>query len=371
MSLFGTMRIASNTLQADQIAMQVIGQNVANANTPGYIREEVILAPAPPQRLGNLLLGLGVDVKAVVQKIDNFLEERLHGAVSDVGSSAVQEQTYAQLEGIIGELTDNDISTAMTKFFSSISEVLNQPEDVSAHNMVALQGTTLTDEIRQMANRVQTIRQDVNDRVIATGDTINRLVEDIRVLNVRIAEAEGGDVSNSDAVGLRDQRLQDLEDLAKIVPIRVVEQPGGGVVVYSGGDFLVSEGISRKVRVVFESDRGLGKAEIRFVETDSPVDSSNGELHGMMTVRDDVLGGYLDRLERLRRHLRVRVQQGVQWGAGASWIRRAHQRSLRDRYKSRAQRRRPEIHAGQRHVSGHGLRQSIQGHQVHGHSGES
>jgi flagellar hook-associated protein 1 FlgK len=165
MSLFAAIRIAGNTLQADQIAMQVIGQNIANTNTPGYIREEVVLAPAPTQRKGNLLLGMGVDVKAVVQKIDNFLEERLRGAVSDVGSSAAQEQAYAQLEGIIGELTDNDLSTAMTKFFSSISDVLNQPADVSARNMVVLLGGTLTDGIRQMANRVQTIRSDVNDRV--------------------------------------------------------------------------------------------------------------------------------------------------------------------------------------------------------------
>ncbi len=79
MSLFGSIRIAANTLRADTIAMQVIGQNIANANTPGYIREEVLLTPAPTQRMGRLLLGLGVDVQAVVQKIDLFLEERFAG----------------------------------------------------------------------------------------------------------------------------------------------------------------------------------------------------------------------------------------------------------------------------------------------------
>ena len=47
MSLFGSIRMAANTLRANQIALQVIGQNIANANTPGYIREEVVLAPNP------------------------------------------------------------------------------------------------------------------------------------------------------------------------------------------------------------------------------------------------------------------------------------------------------------------------------------
>ncbi len=70
MSLFGSIQMAKNALRAQQIGLQVVGQNISNANTPGYIREEVILSPAPTQRKGGLLFGLGVQVDAVVQKID-------------------------------------------------------------------------------------------------------------------------------------------------------------------------------------------------------------------------------------------------------------------------------------------------------------
>ncbi|HOA53494.1 MAG TPA: flagellar basal body protein, partial [Thermogutta sp.] len=83
MSLFSSIRMASNTMRADQIALQVIGQNIANAETPGYIREEIALKPAPIQKLGGLPLGLGVQVAAVIQKLDQFLEERLRASVSD------------------------------------------------------------------------------------------------------------------------------------------------------------------------------------------------------------------------------------------------------------------------------------------------
>ena len=65
MSLLGSIRLATNALRADQIAMQVIGQNIANANTPGYIREEVALKPGPTQRVGRLLVGSGVEVEAM------------------------------------------------------------------------------------------------------------------------------------------------------------------------------------------------------------------------------------------------------------------------------------------------------------------
>jgi len=297
MSLFSAIRMASNTLRADQIAMQVVGQNIANANTPGYIREEIVLSPAPTQRLGNLLLGLGVRVEAVVQKIDKFLEERLRGAVSEKASSEAQENTFTQLEQLIGELTDIDVSTAMSTFFNSVSEILNQPESISARNLATLNGTTLTQEIRRLAERVTGVRADVNGRVEAMTGEINRLTEEIRVLNVRIAETEGGGASNSDAVGLRDQRLTALEDLAKLIDIRVREQLDGTVTVYVGGDWLVTEGYSRPVKTVLDSDRGMATASIHVAGTDALLDPSAGELHGLLTARDDVLGEFLDQLD--------------------------------------------------------------------------
>lgn len=297
MSLFSSIRMAGNTLQADQINLQVIGQNIANANTPGYIREETVLSPAPTQRVGGLLLGLGVEVKAVVQKIDNFLEERLRGSVSEQSSTEAQEKIYTQLEELIGAMTDTDLSTSMTTFFNSISEVLNQPENKSVRNLAVLNGKSLTQEIRSLSERVANVRSDVNDRVLKMGDEINRLIETIRTLNVRIAEAEGGNVSQSDAVGLRDQRLQALENLAKLIDIRVKEQPNGTVTVYTNGDYLVAEGLSRPVTTTVESDRGLGCATIRIAGIDVPLNPSAGELHGLLNARDNVLAGFGDRLD--------------------------------------------------------------------------
>ena len=299
MSLFSTMQMASNALQANQIGLQVVGQNIANCNTPGYIREEMLLAPAPTQRVGGLLLGMGVSVEAVVQKIDAFLEERLRSAVSDQSSAETVEQSYAQLESIIGELGDTDLSTSLNNFFSSISEILNQPESVSVRNLAVLQGETLTSDIQRMAGRVVEIRKDLNERVESMAADINRLTEEISTLNVRIAEVEGGNVSNSDAVGLRDQRLVALEELATLIDIRVTEQQSGGVAVYSGGDYLVFEGTAREVELTRSSDRGLAVADILVSETASPLNPSSGQLQGLIYSRDEVLGSYLDDLNDL------------------------------------------------------------------------
>jgi len=297
MSLFGSIQLANNALRAQQIGLQVVGQNIANANTPGYIREEVVLSPAPTQRVGNLLLGLGVEVEAIVQKIDKFLEERLRGAESDRSSSETQEEVYLQLEAIIGELSDTDLSTSLNNFFNTINDVANQIDDVGIRNLAVLQGRRLADDVARLANRVDQIRSDLNDRVIDTADEINTLLEEVRTLNIRITQTEGGSTNASDAVGLRDQRGLALSKLAQLIEIRTEEQPSGAVNIFSGGDFLVFEGISRVVSINLETDRGLSIADLRIEETNASLESSGGELTGLTVSRDTILGGFLDNLD--------------------------------------------------------------------------
>ncbi|GAB6186352.1 flagellar hook-associated protein FlgK [Thermopirellula anaerolimosa] len=318
MSLFSSIRMANNTLRADQIALQVVGQNIANAETPGYVREEVILQPAASYKFGGFTLGLGVEVEAIVQKIDHFLEERLRGSVSDRSSAEVQEQAYQQLEGLIRELNDTDLSSDFTRFFSAISEVLNQPESAANRNQVVLQGRTLAQNIKRLYERVNTIRQDFDKRVETVADRINRLTSEIQQLNIRISEMEGGSVSKSDAVGLRDRRNQALEELAGLIDIRVEEQPSSGVAVYSGGLFLVYEGTRREVEVSHSTDRGIAISEVHLAETDSNLETAGGELHGLIQSRDEVLGGFVDRLNELASALIFEFNKIYSSGQGLS-----------------------------------------------------
>src|SRR2546423_10542059 len=98
MSLFGSIQMGGSTLQAMQIGLQVVGNNIANANTPGYVRQEAIYSPAPVQRVGGLVLGTGVQVDSILQKVDKFVQERLVGAHGDRAKAGGQEQTDRGLE---------------------------------------------------------------------------------------------------------------------------------------------------------------------------------------------------------------------------------------------------------------------------------
>lgn len=301
MTLMSSLQMAANTLRVDQIALQVIGQNLANANTPGYIREEIQLAPAATQRYGGLLLGMGVEVTGIVQKIDLFLEDRLRGATSERASAEAQSDAFTELENLLNGLSDTDLATSMNEFFASISDILNQPESTSVRNLAILQGETLAGDIKRTAQRAIEARDDFNERIAAMGDRVNRLTEQIRILNIQIAETEGGDVSSSDAVGLRDQRLNALHDLASLINIRVEEQTSGGVTVYCGGEFLVADGVQRPVEVVYESRDGMAAASVHLAETDSPLNLSGGELYGLLKARDEIASGFINDLDEFAR----------------------------------------------------------------------
>src|SRR5947207_95867 len=126
MSLFGSIQLAGNSLQATQLGLQVTGQNIANANTPGYLREQLAVTPQPGQKFGDFTIGLGVQVEGVVQQVDELVEGRLRNANSDAQNSSTQADTFKQLEGVTGDLTNTGLGASLNTFFASIGEVLNQ-----------------------------------------------------------------------------------------------------------------------------------------------------------------------------------------------------------------------------------------------------
>ena len=300
MSLTSSLRTASTALAAAQTGLSVVGNNIANVNTPDYIRQEVQFTPATAQQKGNLSIGLGVKTEAIVQKIDKYLEERLRGARSDVAGSEAEETTLRELESIIGELGDTDISTQLTTFFSRIQDLLDQPESTSARNLVVLQGQTLTESISSLYERVSTVRTDLDSQIDGAVKDINVLTGKVANLNTQITAIEGGSGQSSDAVGLRDERGRALRQLSELIDIRTAEQENGSVTVFVGGDYLVSDGRSRTISSVKqENNVATDRIQIRINDTKAPVALTGGRLAGLASSRDDHLDGFLDGLDNL------------------------------------------------------------------------
>lgn len=316
MSLFSTLQVASGALQANQVGLQVVGQNIANDNTPGYSREVVNYAPAPTQQVGNISLGTGVQVQGVVRVVDNFLEERLRNANSDVASSSTQSQTYQNLENIVGALGNNSIDSNMNSFFSSIGDILNQPQSASTRNLAVLQGQTLAKNINNTATRVSQAQSDLNNQVVNMTSSINSLLTQIAGLNTQIVATEGGNSQLNEAVGLRDQRAEDLTQLSNLVGVTVQEQSDGSDNVFVGGEYLVFDGTARQVETTYQNSNGQSLASISIVGDNSPLSTQSGQLAGLLNARDTILGGYLNQLNGFAGTLAFEFNKAFSQGQG-------------------------------------------------------
>jgi flagellar hook-associated protein 1 FlgK len=317
MSLFTTLQMASNSLQAQQIGLQVVGQNIANVNTPGYTRSEANLHTGDTQRVGSLLLGLGVSVESITQKTDEHLNERLRSASSDRVGSEVQEGTYQQLESVLGELQDNDISSSMNNFLSAIAGILDAPQDASARNLAVTQGQSLTGDVNRLATRVTDIRNDLDRQIGDVVPDVNRLLQRIADLNVKITSIEGGSAGHSDAVGLRDERSAALTQLAQYMDIKTQEQTSGAVNVFVGGDYLVFEGQSRQIKSkTADSGTALGASKLYIAETDSPLQITSGKVAGLMDARDNIAGKMLSSLDNYAQTLAFEFNKAYSSGQG-------------------------------------------------------
>lgn len=317
MTLFGSIQMGGNTLQAMQIGLQVVGNNIANANTPGYVRQEAVYVPAGVQKQGHLILGLGVKVDSIIQKIDKFVQDRLVGARGDRANAEMQEKVYRDMETLLNELSDaGDLSSSLTSFFNAIDDVLKPGSNAATRNLAVNRGISLTEDINNLQSRANDIRLQLDQRVTAASDEINSLTEQIRVLNVQIASSEGGDSSASEAGGLRVARQQAVDRLSELVGISVSEQPSGGLSITAGGEFLVFEGQRREVAV--NADQGVEAAAgvIEFVGSHSPLTATTGELKGLYTSRDDLVGGFLNKLDDLAGTLAFEFNKVFSQGQG-------------------------------------------------------
>jgi len=320
MSLFSSLQLSSNALRVNQLGLQVVSNNIANANTPGYIRQELIQAPGGGYRLGGSIVGTGVRSVGVQQKVDEFLLQSIRDVQSKISKSEGLQEANSQLETALSELGENDLSTAMSKFSNAMQDVANQPGNAAIRSLAIQRGRELSEGIQQLSSRVTSIAGKANDEIKSTASQINRLTTALASSNKRIVELEGGSLSNSDAVGLRDERIQTLNELSTLVDIQAVEQESGAVTVIVGGDYLVADGISREVNAVNAGDAKNGYAEIRIVDTDAKLGVTGGRLQGLYDVRDGSASTFSSKLDGFARNIIRQVNRVHSQGQGANGL---------------------------------------------------
>ncbi|KPK77643.1 MAG: hypothetical protein AMJ79_02565 [Phycisphaerae bacterium SM23_30] len=273
------------------------GNNMANAATPGYSRQEVYLAPTQyTEVIPGKYTGTGVALTEIRRQVDDALNGRIRTAVGDSASYLIQQQAMARVEATFNELTESDLSTRLNAFFQAWSALQNQPQDIATRSVVIQEGTSLTNFIRQMRSELKDIQSDLDAQVRFQVARADALAEQIADLNRQVVTAESGHAGS--AAALRDQRDELLKQLSELINITTREVDGGAVQVFIGNDPLVQYSESCGLTYVETEDpNGNQLARVVFSHNNQAVDLSGGKIHGLIAARDDQLGDIMGQVD--------------------------------------------------------------------------
>ncbi len=298
MSLNGALAIASRSLEVFALGIQVAGQNISNASTPGYVREQLLTETSSPYRKGGVLVGSGVNASGVRQQIDTYLESRIYGANTDFSAASIRSDAFQQLQTALQELGDQDLSTSLNNFVAAVNATANQPDDPALRSAVIQQGQQFVSDVQGIRGRLDVIRDTYSDKMSSLVSEANSLLGTINNLNGQISQLEANGLNRNDAGGLRVQRLNALNRLSEIIPIRVQEFPSGSVDVHTGSDYLLLAGHMQTLQTVLRPDSGgVAEVNVELSATHATLSSAGGELGGLIQGRDTILTGFIGQLD--------------------------------------------------------------------------
>jgi flagellar hook-associated protein 1 FlgK len=295
------MDLARQTLMADQAALGVISNNVANQNTPGYTRQVVDWQTRDSVTIGSYTVGEGVAVGSQgVSQRDRILEQRVQQQTQTQAQSEALSSALNQIENIFGlSSTSNSASstvlgTAMDSFFGALSSLTANPSDTTTRQAVLTAAKNLADAFNSASNQMSQVSADLDKQTGSYVDRINSLTSTIAALNKQI----GSTSPNADAGVLEDQRQQAIAELSQYIGLNQITNEANGITLTtSNGAVLVSGDQS----YAMSTTQVGGVTHLLAGTSSQDVTSglSGGALGGILAARDQQIPAFKSALDNL------------------------------------------------------------------------
>jgi flagellar hook-associated protein 1 len=303
------MDIAQQALMANQEALNVTANNVANQNTAGYTREVVSFQSADAVTLSGGTVGSGVTASATSQR-DRVLEQQVQQQMQTQAQSGALESALQQVQNIFGlssttsSASSTVLGTAVDSFFSSLSALASNPSDPATRQNVLTTANSLAAAFNSASNQLTQVSSSLNQHVVGDVSQVNSLTKTIASLNTQITALS----PNADAGALEDQRQQAIAQLSKLVGLDQISTENNGITLTtSNGAVLVSgsQSFALSTTQVGGVTHILGGVNGQDVTSNL----TGGDLGGVLQARDRQLPSYQSALDSLAFALGTQVNQ--------------------------------------------------------------
>jgi flagellar hook-associated protein 1 FlgK len=318
-SINSALSVISGALDADQEALNVVANNVANANTPGYTEEKPDWQENAPISVGGLQVGDGVTETGATSQRDRVLEERLDQQQQLASASSTRLTALNNMQALFtpdsgsAGSTAGDIGSDLTSFFDSFSSLEGDPTDNARREQVLSSASTLAGDVSSAASSLNGQSAAINQEATGVVSQVNSLTSAIGQLNLEIESIS----PNSDAGTLEDQRQLDLSQLSQLIGINQVTTENNGLsVTTTSGQLLVSEG--QNFQVTTGTVKGVTDIFLGGTDITSQLASGGGELGGYLTARDVDIPDALSSLDQLAYSISTTVNAANNAGTDAN-----------------------------------------------------
>ena len=236
MAIFSLFDIGKTALLAHKRAMDTVAHNVANANTPGYTRQEPVFETVPVGYIVSAVsTGRGVELKEIRRMYDSFTTYQLRTEKANAAYWDAYESNMLKLENIFNEAQERSIGESINGFFDQWQQVVKNPEGYAERAMLINKAEYMAERVANAFADLDRQRTDLNSTANALVSEVNKISEEISDLNEKIGMAPG-------AHDLRDKRDYLIERLNQIVKVNTFEDNNGRYTVLIGGMPLVDGG---------------------------------------------------------------------------------------------------------------------------------
>ncbi len=318
--IFDSLNIAASSLQAQQKALDVISNNIANVNTPGYSRQKANIATMAPEKIAGLNLGRGVNVASIGRIVDPIINQAMINNGSQLSYWNTTQTGLSAVENVFGSLQSTGLASALDDFFLSWKQLANNPQDNGQKVNVRAKSSVLVGNLNNIKQQLGAVQVNTDANINQSIIKANQILDNLASLSVQIQRTEAG---NKGIVGqandLRDQRDQAVRDLARIIPVQQVDTADGSLMLQTlNGNLLVQDNTARHLA---RGTAGIGNfANIVIQGTNVAVDSAiqGGDIGGMLNLRDNKLSSYIQQVDSIAANLIFSVNQAHASGASAN-----------------------------------------------------
>ena len=305
-----SLSIALSGLSAAQLALRVIGDNIANINTPGYHRQEAILSHVSYLGTNALNGGFGVRVDDIRQWTDSYIEDSILRNTSLAAESSREIMILGTIEDLMGEPGDGALNALLTGFFNSWTALSVDPASLPMRQQTLHMASSLATRLNLLSDAITDKRSSLDIQVDQMVAEVNSITEEVARLNVEIKTLEiGGQSANH----LKDRRQQLLLNLSEKVELDVRTGDHGDISVFTGNGWLVKSGVSFDIEWAEDNGqyvlRTAGEASVQ-------LQTVGGELGGVVRMHNDTLPGIMNDLNTLAREVISQVNAIHSQGVG-------------------------------------------------------